>query len=234
MLHRSCRTNPLALSCRAVEDGQSGAVLIGMASLYYDAARPDETEYRLKADLVERIPRGVFDEHIENQSEILGLQDHDEMKFLGKRSAGTLRVDLTAAGLAYEIDLPDTAPGRDALELLKRGDLSGSSFSMIRAKAILSAEDRDGRTLYVRTITRFDGVYDLGPTVCPAYSGTTANLIGRRSCGISRVARSTGDPAELESIETELADFIKRNWDQAEADYRIRQMENELLTRGTI
>lgn len=60
--------------------------------------------------------------------DVLGLVDHDPTRLLGRTSSGTLRLAEDSRGLAFSLDLPDTALGRDMLELARRNDLGGMSF----------------------------------------------------------------------------------------------------------
>lgn len=218
------RYNPSDVAARSVEGSADLPPITGLAAVYFDPANLEGTEYRVRHNLVERIPAGLLDQHVGEDREILGLRDHDENLFLGRRSSKTLKTQITSRGLEYEIRTPNTQEGRDTLELIHRGDISGSSFSMLRAKAMMSVEKRSGEVVYVRTITRMDAVHDLGPVLYPAYSGTSAN-IGARSCGVTNLKRSAGPPAEIAEIEAEVQEFIRSNWLQSEAELRLRQFE---------
>lgn len=104
------------------------------------------------------------------------VRSHNEHggPYLGRTGAGTLRLTDDRSQLAYEVDLPDTAGGRDAAVLLERGDIKGSSLGFIRAatKASWSVGD-DGMALRSVASTRLS-VLDL--TVCPVYDESTAGL----------------------------------------------------------
>ncbi|NTF48508.1 HK97 family phage prohead protease [Rhizobium rhizogenes] len=74
-----------------------------------------------------------------NQRDIVGLVDHDASQLLGRQASGTLRLQDTPKGLAFEIDLPPTPLGDEVLALAQRGDLGGVSFGFIA-----TAEDWQG------------------------------------------------------------------------------------------
>jgi HK97 family phage prohead protease len=219
----SRRFNPSDVDARTVEGSTDLPPICGLAAVYFDPANPDGTEYRVRSDVVERLQPGLFDAHINGNEEILGLRDHDENLFLGRRSSGTLETRLTNRGLEYTIHTPNTVHGRDTLALVQRRDISGSSFSMLRGKPVWSLETRSGEKLYVRTIGVIEGIHDLGPVLYPAYSGTSVQ-IGSRSCGITCLSRSAGPPAEIAEIETELTVFVRQNWLHAEAQLRLQQL----------
>lgn len=111
------------------------------------------------------------------QNDVYATFNHDTASLLGRTSSGTLRVGEDREGGWYEIDLPDTTVGRDVAELLKRGDLQGSSFTFrVLDGGQRRAEADDTETgLPIREITAMD-VREVGPVVNPAYPTTQAAL----------------------------------------------------------
>ena len=106
------------------------------------------------------------------EADVRGLLNHDPNLLLGRMGAGTLRLEETPDGVRYEIDLPNTTAGRDAAELLRRGDLIGSSMGF-RAIGDEWGETEDGFPL--RTLTEI-ALRDIGPVTFPAYTDTDATL----------------------------------------------------------
>src|SRR3546814_14664458 len=47
---------------------------------------------------------------------------------LGRTKSGTLTLTEDDTGLAFALDMPDTAAARDLIALAERGDLGGASF----------------------------------------------------------------------------------------------------------
>lgn len=76
--------------------------------------------------IVETIEPGAFRSSL--AGDVLALLDHDMGKVLGRTRSGTLRLSEDTRGLAFSLDLPDTAAGRDVLALAERADLGGMSF----------------------------------------------------------------------------------------------------------
>ena len=142
--------------------------LSGYAAVYYRADDPG-TEFALTDSITERIAPGAF-AGIEKH-DIRALFNHDSNNVLGRSTAGTLRLSEDAKGLRYEVDLPDTTLGRDIHELVKRGDVSGSSFAFQLGADGQEVERREDGS-YIRTITKFAGIFDVGPVVYPAYEAT--------------------------------------------------------------
>ena len=79
---------------------------------------------------VEAISPGAFTQTLESGTgkDARALWNHDSSQVLGRVSAGTLKLDEDETGLRFEIQLPNTTTGRDASELLQRGDVQGASF----------------------------------------------------------------------------------------------------------
>lgn len=120
---------------------------------------------------VESIAPGAFTKTLTEQ-DIRALFNHDEDHLIGRLAAGTLRLHEDETGLAYEIDLPDTTTGRDVAELLRRGDLSGSSFGF------RTIDDEWGETdsgFPHRTLKQAS-LRDVGPVTFPAYTDSESSL----------------------------------------------------------
>lgn len=174
MERRFCRT--LAPRVEARDD--QTPLIRGYAAVYYDGT--PETEYRLWDGAVERIMPGAFDAALRSDADVVALFNHNSDIVLGRRSAGTLRLSDDARGLAYEIDPP--ASRGDVVEMLRRGDVRGSSFMfMVRGESWIRGDDLD-----IRELTAVD-LYDVGPVTFPAYEATTA---GVRAQGSDEAARS--------------------------------------------
>lgn len=194
---------------QADEDG--GSTITGYAAVYYREG-DESTEYKLRNGVVERIQPGAFNDVLEERQDVLALFNHDTNVLLGRTSAGTLRLEADEIGLRYEIDLPDTAAGRDVATSVKRGDLTGSSFGF-RSPQSRMAWDRAGG-LAVRSISKFGSVRDIGPVTQPAYKGTTAGL------------RSSEDDGSFEQEVEALESRPERN---AEAKSRVAEACEKLL-----
>ncbi len=121
----------------------------------------------------EAIAPGAFDEVLRRGDDVVALRDHDPTLLLGRVSSGTLRLATDEDGLAFEVDLPDTAYARDVRELVRRGDLAGASFGFMPGTDELGHAP-DGRQL--RTHTSFRRLLDVSVVAMPAYDGTSVTL----------------------------------------------------------
>lgn len=147
----------------SLEGGKSKLVLSGTA-IRYGARSKNLGGFR------ERVMPGAATEVLQ-KGEVEAREEHLPHRYLGATHNGTLRLFDTKDTLRYEVDLPDTAVGREVAHLAERGDYKGSSFGFKAGKATWSKDD-DGIPL--RTLTSLRLLRDVGPTVRPAYDSTTA------------------------------------------------------------
>ncbi|MFF4408122.1 HK97 family phage prohead protease [Streptomyces sp. NPDC001404] len=131
---------------------------------------------------VERILPGAGRASL-SANDVLATFNHNVDNVLGRRSSGTLRVGEDDHGGWYEIDLPDTTTGRDLAELLRRGDIKGSSFTfrVNQGGQRRAGADDPASGLPVREITSMD-VLEVGPVLSPAYPTTDAALRSIAAC----------------------------------------------------
>jgi HK97 family phage prohead protease len=91
-------------------------------------------------------------------------------------------MSVDSRGLKVEIDIPDTADGRDLWVLVERGDISGMSFGFRVTK---QSWDETGE-VPVRTILEVE-LYEVSAVAFPAYDDTT---LAMRSLDASAPRRS--------------------------------------------
>lgn len=106
----------------AIELRAAGSRLQGYAAVF-DALSPDLGGFR------EIVRHGAFRRSLAAAADVVALWDHDARSVLGRSKSGTLRLAEDARGLHFEIDAPNTTIGRDVLEMVGRGDVSGASFA---------------------------------------------------------------------------------------------------------
>lgn len=180
------RSRTTKVEVRAAKEGPG--TIVGHAAVYF-VPGDEGTRYLLWDDVEERVVRGAFDRALRERQDVRALLNHSPDHVLGRTAAGTLRLSLDERGLVYEADAPDTQAGRDTVALVKRGDVTGSSFGFRVVKDTVTRETRNGQTYYIRTIEDVD-LYDVSPVTFPAYEGTDA---GARSAIVARAVG--GDPA---------------------------------------
>jgi len=112
----------------------------------------------------EQIAVGAFDGHLADDVRL--LINHTGVP-LARTTNGTLRLSVDETGLRYEAQLADTTEGRDLYTLIKRGDISQSSFAFS-----IEEESWDNKA-NLRTVNKVGRLYDVSPVTYPAYATTT-------------------------------------------------------------
>ena len=115
--------------------GDDALVVEGYASNF-------DVEYDL-GYFKETVARGAFDNVMED--DVRFLLNHTGAP-LARTTNGTLELSVDDQGLKYRAALADTQDGRDLYKLIKRGDISQSSFAFT-IEADEWSEDRSTRTL---------------------------------------------------------------------------------------
>lgn len=128
----------------------------------------------------ERIEKGAFKEALK-RSDVRALFNHDPNYILARTESGTLEVKEDSKGLFYRFEVPNTNFGNDFLEMLRRGDVSQSSFAFTVAKQRWEEEKRGEEIKYTRVIEETDQIYDVSPVTYPAYSETTVSARSQAS-----------------------------------------------------
>jgi HK97 family phage prohead protease len=129
-------------------------------------------------------PRGVAD--------VVGLFNHDDNQVLSRTTNGTLRLEKQAAGLAYEMDLPDTQLARDLKTLVAARTVFGSSFAFTTSeKGEQWVQDERGQP--VRIIHEASGLFDISVVTRAAYPSSS---VGLRSLEAWKAARAVESAAE--------------------------------------
>lgn len=194
-----------------------GKALTGYAAVFHREGDAG-TEYRLAADVVERIAPTAFARALAEKHDARALFNHDPNMLLGRAAAGTLRLSTDARGLKYEIDLPDTQVGKDVAASVARGDLTGSSFAFaINGKDGQRFEK--GKDFDVRHITDVN-LYDVGPVTYPAYEGTSTAL---RSGERGSIGRDWTEA--IEACDTWRAEVEQ---EQVKVRSRVLELDNDL------
>ena len=117
----------------------------------------------------ETIAVGAFDGC--DMTDVVALFNHEDENLLArtKDGDGTLVLKVDDKGLYFEFEAPNTTIGNDVLENIKLKNIRGCSFAFSVAEQMIE-DFEDGTCL--RTITKIDKLYDVGPVVNPAYEDT--------------------------------------------------------------
>jgi HK97 family phage prohead protease len=181
--------------------GDDALVVEGYASNF-------DVEYDL-GYFKETVARGAFDDVMED--DVRFLLNHTGAP-LARTTNGTLELSVDDQGLKYRAALADTQDGRDLYKLIKRGDISQSSFAFT-IEADEWSEDRS-----TRTITKVGKLLDTSAVTYAA--SPTASVYARNMAAAAQEVEDLKDEqvasepveekrAEPETIKTEPRNFTQ-------------------------
>jgi HK97 family phage prohead protease len=136
--------------------------LVGHAAVYNSPSQD-------LGGFIEIVRPGAFTRTLKSDRDPLALVQHMPQLVLGRRSAGTLRLQEDQRGLAFEIDLPQTMAAADLLVSVERGDVRGASFAFSTPKGGDKWEMRGDQV--VRELIDVD-LHEITVTAQPAYLDT--------------------------------------------------------------
>lgn len=158
----ACDTRPLA--CQARAEGDTTEKLRGYAAVF-DSASVDF------GDFIEVIKPGAFTRTLKERPDVRALVDHDTGKIIARTASKTMSLIEDSIGLLAEIIPAKTTHGRDILESVSRGDVTGMSIGFVPVTQRWSLiEGRD--VLEVLDVE----LYEVSFVAFPAYEATTAQM----------------------------------------------------------
>ena len=128
---------------------------------------------KLKRTFVEVIQPGAVTEELLRSSDVKALLEHNSERMLARsfNGKGSLMLSLDEHGVKYRFDAPATVDGDYAVEMVKRGDLFGSSFAYYTDERANVKYEKTDKEL-MRYVSKIDWIGDVSIVSDPAYMGT--------------------------------------------------------------
>lgn len=175
---RILRTDGAALRVREADDGVPSRTITGYAILFNTPSEPlwrdEDSEAR------EVISPGAITKEVLDACDIKFTMYHDRQLLLGRscRGAGTLEYFVDERGVGFNLELPDSPNGNEALELVRRGDITGCSFAFTTRYWDSDFVERTAKVVngvaqITYTVKAVTGVYDFTLAADPAYPDTS-------------------------------------------------------------
>ena len=188
-------------------------------------------------DYYEVLEPGCLSMDVLDNQDIKLTMFHDRQLILARSNhgAGTLHYEVDEVGVKFWAEMPHTADGDKALELVQRGDIAGCSFcystdeeDSMNAVSYerINEKTESGDDILVRHVKRIDNVYDFTLAADPAYEQTE---VSRRE-----VEENMGKPLDGkdESREADLDDEKKGEEDDEKPEREAiawRKAKSKLL-----
>lgn len=146
-----------------------------------------------------------------DQCDIKMTMFHDRQLILARsrNGEGSLSYDVDEKGVSFRFDAPNTADGDKALEMIRRGDISGCSFMFSthyfdEAYVSRDIERVDGKTRITYTVKRITNIYDFTLAADPAYPDTSCETEARE---LAKELRSVGPLAQRSRFEEQVREM---------------------------
>lgn len=154
------------------EDGD-GMTFTGYAAIFNSPSEP--------LPFVERIAPGAFRRSLRDRSDIKLLYNHQTGSVLASTRAGTLKLYEDERGLRVEATLANTTVGRDAAELIRRGDVDSMSFGFTVPRGG-DEWNEDGSERTLKSVRLFE----VSVVAFPAFAATAGSTAVR---ALDRIAK---------------------------------------------
>lgn len=111
---------------------------------------------------------------------------HNREKILARsnKGEGTLNLSVDEVGVKYSFEAPNTPDGDTALELVKRGDLSGSSFMYWTDESQNVSYEKTAEGVLLRHVKKISEIYDMTIAADPAYTQTNVTAREVEASGV--------------------------------------------------
>jgi HK97 family phage prohead protease len=186
------RVSTADFELRAEGDGMTFS---GYAAVFDSPSQP--------LPFIERIAPGAFTRSLKARNDIKLLWNHDSSIVLGSTRAKTLTLTEDERGLKVTAVLPNTSAGRDAAELLKRGDVNAMSFGFtVPPKGDQWSADGNERTL------RAVSLHEVSIVAWPAYTATAGTASVRSFIKTAQRAEVDADALAEALVKLEAGDDI--------------------------
>ena len=208
---RFIQTDTCGLHVRETEDGQQSRTIEGKP-IVFGVRSVNLTPWSPTREVYEVLEPGCITQELINRSDVILNLNHSNMvpDVLGRcrNGKGTLTLELRENNMGCRCDVARTNNANDALELMKRGDITGMSFafeddyqdSENGVSYERTGEIHDGKEVWIRHVKRITALYDVAIVTHPAYQQTT---VGTREAS--------------EAIDKAIEEQLKRECDDDEA-----------------
>lgn len=181
---RFIQTDTCGLHVRETEDGQQSRTIEGKP-IVFGVRSVNLTPWSSTREVYEVLEPGCITNELLQRSDVILNLNHSSLvpDVLGrcKNGNGTLSLRLAGDHIECSCDLPNTNNANDALELMKRGDITGMSFAFEDdwedtengVSYERTAENHDGKEVWIRHVKRITGLYDVAIVTHPAYQQTS-------------------------------------------------------------
>ena len=233
-------TDTCGLHVRETEDGQQSRTIEGKP-IVFGVRSVNLTPWSETREVYEVLEPGCITNELLQRSDVILNLNHSSMvpDVLGrcKNGNGTLSLRLAGDHIECRCELPNTNNANDALELMRRGDISGMSFafqddyqdSENGVSYERTAETHNGKEVWLRHVKRITSLYDVAIVTHPAYEQTTVGTREQNDIDeaieaqLQREQKQPAQTSEETSEEADKAEQKERELEEQEQRFREQQ-----------
>lgn len=209
--------SPTSLRLREAPEGGDSRLIEGYA-IVFDT--PSVAFYEDERDVVrEVIDKEAVTMDLLDASDIKMTLFHDRTLILArsKGGEGTLTYGIDDHGVSFSFEAPHTADGDKAVELVRRGDISGCSFAFTTyyddetyvSQDVATVAGKRETTYHVK---RISGIYDFTLAADPAYDATSVEareaFTAQRAEAVASKARQREQLDEMRAAVGKYSNFV--------------------------
>ena len=245
-------TNDCGLQLREPQEGQQESREIEGRPIVFGVRSVNLTPWSSTRKVYEILEPGCISRELLAKSDVILNLNHSNMvpDVLGRyrnTDKDTLTLELRGDGIDCRCDLPKTNNANDALELMKRGDITGMSFafeddwedSENGVSYERTNDVEDGKEVWLRHVKKITGLYDVSIVTHPAYEQTSVGTREaseridaaieeqlKRECGDDEEAKKKAEEEAKAEEERKAAE--ERAKDEAEAKAKEEEEQRQL------
>ena len=245
-------THDCGLQLREPQEGQQESREIEGRPIVFGVRSVNLTPWSSTRKVYEILEPGCISRELLAKSDVILNLNHSNMvpDVLGRfrnSDKDTLSLELRGDGIDCRCDLPHTNNANDALELMKRGDITGMSFAFeddyedtengVSYERTNDVED--GKEVWLRHVKKITGLYDVAIVTHPAYEQTTVGLREaseaidkaidaqlKRDCGDDEAKKKAEEEAAKRAAEEEAKKKAEEEA-KAKAEQEARELEEQ-------
>ena len=173
------------LSIREDGEGQESRTIEG-TPIVFGVRSVNLTPWSETREVYEVLEPGCITQELINRSDVILNLNHSSLvpDVLGRcrNGQGTLALELNEKNIGCRCDIAKTPNADAALELMRRGDITGMSFAFSDdyqdsengvSYERTDEKTEDGKEVWLRHVKRITGLYDVSIVTHPAYEQTS-------------------------------------------------------------
>ena len=176
------------LQVREPQEGQTESRTIEGTPIVFGVRSVNLTPWSEIREVYEVLEPGCITNDLLQRSDVILNLNHSNMvpDVLGRcrNGKGTLSLEMRANNIGCRCDIARTPNADAALELMRRGDITGMSFafeddwqdSENGVSYERTSEMHDGKEVWLRHVKRITGLYDVAIVTHPAYEQTSVGV----------------------------------------------------------